>query len=272
MDSKIKIGIVGLGLIGGSIEKCLQKNGLKCEILSVSKSQNRPYQLQDLVDVDILFLCGPQDTIKRQLEEIALIILRSGEQGTIPEEKRAFAKTLITDVGSTKTNICTRADELGLENFVGGHPMAGTEEQGYESSFSELFGGCTWILTESSKKTELLEQVIKKDLGAVSIVVMDPVTHDRSAAAVSHLPLILSLGLGNLLNGIPQAKQIVGPGFKGMTRLAKGNEVLAKEIICANRNNIKEVWKIYKESIDSFLEISNGNLIEEIESVKKVLC
>jgi len=261
-NTKAKIGIVGLGLIGGSIEKCLT-NTCKYEILTVSASQGRQHKLEDLKDCDLVFLCGPQGVIYKQLEEIASLQAQP--------ESEFFQNTIITDVGSTKQKICERAEELGLKNFVGGHPMAGTEEQGYDASFPELFGGCTWVLTEQSARTRLLEELIIIDLGAGNIEIIDPVTHDKAVAAISHVPLVLSIGLGNLLSEVPQAKKFIGPGFKGMARLAKGNQTLGKEIITANRGNIKEVWKIYRNYVDSFLDIAGDNLIEEIEEVKTVL-
>lgn len=277
MTSALKVGIAGLGLIGGSITKALlEKPEYELHIVSQSqaeglKEDGKRRTLADLAEMDLLFLCGPQSQIKRQLEEIALIINKSSKEGTVPAEERAFAKTIITDVGSTKDEICAIASELGLSNFIGGHPMAGTEEVGFESSFAQLFGNCTWILTESNEKTALLEKIILGDLGAGNIHVVDPLTHDKCVAAISHLPLILSIGLGDLLRDVPAAKAMIGPGFAGMTRLAKGNETLGKEIINANRKNIREVWGIYKENIDSFLDISGKNLVDEIGAIKAVL-
>jgi len=278
MAEKIKIGIVGLGLIGGSIEKRLQEKPDKYEILVVSNSQEQGLDaagarraLSDLAAVDILFLCSNQSEIIKQLQEIALIILRSSDEGKVPEDKRAFAHTLITDVGSTKEHICAVAAELGLSNFIGGHPMAGTEHKGYEASFAGLFEACTWVLTESSERTELLEQVIKQDLGAANLVLLDAAAHDKSAATISHLPLVLSLGLANLLRQNPNAKAMIGPGFTGMTRLAKGNEQLGLEIIKANRKNIKELWANYKQEIDSLLSISQDSLAEEMGAIKQAL-
>ncbi len=274
MSEKIKVGIVGLGLIGGSIEKCLAQNPEKFELLVVSQSQAQGLKadgsrrtLEDLAAVDVLFLCSAQSQILKQLEEIAIIKLRS-KQGPEP---RAFEHSIITDVGSTKEQICQRAQELGLTNFVGGHPMAGTEERTYEASFAQLFGGCTWVLTESTERTELLEQIIIRDLAAANLLVMDPLSHDKSAAVISHLPLVLSLGLANLIREFPAAKAMIGPGFTGMVRLAKGNEVLGLEIIKANRHNIKEIWELYKQELDALLDISADNLVEEIAAIKEVL-
>ena len=64
---------------------------------------------------------------------------------------------------------------------------------------------------------------------------------------------------------------MIGPGFSGMARLAKGNETLGREIINANRDNIKEVWELYKNNLDSFLDVSDASLIGEIGEIKEAL-
>lgn len=267
---KQKIGIVGLGLIGGSIEKALLKEPDLFEILSVSESQVREYKLEDLKDCDLVFLCGPQSTIPKQLEEIAQIISRSSEEGTVPPNARAFAKTIITDVASTKTQIAKKAQGLGLDNFIPGHPMAGTEKQGYEASFPELFEEANWVLAEASERTKALESIISRTLKA-KLVIMDPETHDQSVAVISHLPLILSLGLGDMLNSMPQAKKVIGPGFKGMIRLAQGNPELGREMIALNRTNIKNAWEVFKTEVESLLSITGEELEHELVDIKEAL-
>jgi prephenate dehydrogenase len=267
---KKKIGIVGLGLIGGSIEKALKQDLDNYEILIVSQSQGSPYKLEDLKDCDLVFLCGAQTSIPGQLEEIARIISRSGEEGKIPESERAFSRTVITDVASTKLRISKKADELGLNNFVPGHPMAGTEHKGYEASFPELFQGAKWILGERSDRTKLLEDIITKVCKA-EIVIMDSAIHDQSVALISHLPLVLSIGLGEIVTRVPVSQKIIGPGFKGMVRLAQGNVELGKEMITLNRNNIKNAWDLFKTEVDALLEIKGENLEEELIEVKKNL-
>jgi prephenate dehydrogenase len=149
--------------------------------------------------------------------------------------------------------------------------MAGTEKQGFENAFPELFEACNWILTKSSPRTQHLEELIK-DLGTGKIVIMDPKTHDEAVAAISHIPLLLSLGLATLLEQVPRAREILGPSFKSMTRLAQGNEKLSQEIINLNKFNIKETWELYKENIDSFLAIQGKSYVqEEIIKIKKNL-
>jgi len=270
MSEKIKIGIVGLGLIGGSLEKRLQQFPEQFEIFSVSESQQRPYKMEDLAGVDLLFLCSQQSQIAKQLEKIARIISRSSEEGSIPEDQRAFAKTIITDVGSTKMKISEKAQELGLTNFIAGHPMAGTEHQGYEASFPELFQDAKWILAQTDEKTSLLEKIITETLGAY-IEIMDAETHDRMVAVTSHLPLLISLGLGNMVANLPQAQKVIGPGFKGMVRLAKGNLEMSREIVALNKDNIIDSWELFRTEIDALLNISSKHFEEEMIEIREAL-
>lgn len=266
MSGKLKIGIVGLGLIGGSIEKNLFAKGEKFEIKSVSQSQGRDFKLEDLSDCDIVFLCGPQSKIPKDLKEIARIISESSNEGTVPENERAFAGTIITDAGSTKRQISKVAKDLGLKNFIPGHPMAGTEKQGYENSFPELFQDAIWVLTEENEKLE----AVVSELGAKKVI-MDEETHDRAVSVISHLPLLVSLGLGSLVSRLPQVQKVMGPGIKGMLRLAKGNTEMGHEIVSLNRSNIRTSWELLKAEIDSLLEIRGESLEEEISEIKEQL-
>lgn len=267
MSTKTKVGIVGLGLIGGSIEKALKERPNDFEIFLVSKSQGSPLTISDLCEVDIVFLCGTQKQIPKQLEEIARLISKARAEN---QERIPFANTLITDVASTKTNISKIAQELGLDNFIAGHPMAGTEHKGYTASFPSLFQGANWILSESSDRTNLLEKIIQDTLGA-KVIVMDPETHDRAVAVTSHLALVLSIALADMVDSLPQVRQLIGPGFKSMTRLACGNAELGREIITLNRENIKHTWQLYKEEVESLLEIYGADLEVELLEIKQKL-
>ncbi len=257
-EKKLKIGIIGLGLIGGSIEKRLGLKPELYEVKAVSKSQNRAYTLEDLRDEDIVFICSPQSQVIKVLDQIAMLQAK---------DKEAFAKTIITDVGSTKQRIFHEAELLGIRNFVAGHPMAGTENQGYEASFPELFEGAKWILDPSSGSHKILEDLIQVELGAV-IENLDVSQHDKAVAITSHLPLVLSAALAKIGVDFLPAHKTIGPGFRGMARLARGNVAMGKEIISFNRSNIREFWLEFSAEVEALLAASEEDLEKDLQEIK----
>jgi prephenate dehydrogenase len=261
MPEKLKVGIVGLGLIGGSIEKRLGLKPDLYEVKAVSVSQERLFTLADLKEEDIVFICSPQSKVRSVLDQIALMQSK---------DENAFQRTIITDVASTKSKIKHEAELLGLKNFVAGHPMAGTEKQGYDAAFPELFEGAKWILDSSSGEYPILEKLIKEELGAV-IEYLDAEVHDQAVAVTSHLPLVLSVALAKLGIDFPVSKKTIGPGFKGMVRLAQGNVAMGKEIIDLNRHNIKEFWADYKAQVDALLDANEDDLEQELTKTKEKL-
>lgn len=261
MAEKISVGIVGLGLIGGSIERRLGLKPELYEVKAVSKSQDRVFTLEDLKNEDIVFICSPQSQINSVLDQIALMQSK---------DETAFTKTIITDVASTKSRIKLEAELLGIKNFVAGHPMAGTEKQGYENSFPELFEGAKWILDSDAREFPMLEKIIRDELGA-KIEYLDVEIHDKAVAITSHLPLVLSIALAKIGMDFPAAKKTIGPGFKGMVRLANGNIAMGTEIIDLNRNNINETWTDFKAEVEALLAAHDEDLEKELESVKDKL-
>ena len=139
-----------------------------------------------------------------------------------------------------------------------------------KASFPELFEGSNWILAEKSERTKVLEFLIKDIFKSKRIVSLDSETHDKFVAIVSHLPLLLSFGLLDFIDNEPLAADIIGPGFKGMTRLAKGNVDMSKEILAINRANIKELWQEYSKNIEALLDTPASLLGDELAKIKKL--
>ena len=186
----LQIGFIGFGLIGGSIAKALRAYRPQCHMIATSRSLSPLYQAQkdgvldevtDCVNeqfsgCDIIFICTPVVTITKYFELLKPLIKPS---------------CILTDVGSVKESIYTAAKNAGLENnFIGGHPMAGSEQSGYTSAHADLLCGAKYVITPSAHTSkEHLDSYVElvKDIKAVPIV-MDPATHDYCAAAISHVP------------------------------------------------------------------------------------
>ena len=225
-----KIGIIGLGLMGGSIFKALQ--GTR-EILS------GPDVLSRLSEIDLLILAVPISAIFDLAEKIA-------------QQKRFL---VVCDIGSVKNEIAKRFEELshGSIEFVATHPMAGKEESGFDASDPALFQGAPWVITPHKKNSEEALQAIEELillLGAHPIR-MPADLHDKKAALISHMPYILSKALLQFVTEEdPQSLDMAGPGFRSMIRLSKDNPILRSEIAKYNKTNIQAMMKKFMKFLE----------------------
>lgn len=241
-----KIGIIGLGLIGGSLFKDLKALGY--DVIAVSKSQNGEKIYKDYVvlkDRDIVFVCSPMNKTLEILDKL--------EQILRPE-------TVVTDVCSLKEFVCIKKRPY---KFVPSHPMAGTEHKGFENSFEGLFKGAKWVVTPVFWESETLIKVIKQ-VGAIPVITT-PQKHDEAAAMISHMPMVLAQALFLAASENPLALEIASSGFRDMTRLALSNEEMACDMVSMNSKNIENsILKLYK----SVGELTGGNYSETISKIK----
>ncbi len=242
----MKIGIIGLGLIGGSLFKDLKKD---FDVIAVSKSQSgenifKSYDV--LKDRDLIFVCAPMNKTLAVLDELDKILLPS---------------TIVTDVCSLKEFVCNKKYNY---KFIPSHPMAGTEHKGFENSFEGLFKGAKWVII-GEKSDNILTEVIKY-LGAAPIFT-DAKSHDEAAAMISHMPMVIAQALMLTAKDNPLALEIASSGFRDMTRLALSNEEMACDMVSMNHKNIeKAILKLYK----SVGELTSGNYPEKISELKKL--
>lgn len=262
LTNSYKFGFIGLGLIGGSILKALKKCYPDCTTVAASRSL-APLQealadknldtittsidKENFGDCDYIFLCTPVKTISIYLEMLAPIINES---------------CIITDVGSVKGCIHETVEKLNLEkNFIGGHPMAGSEKTGYANSSSTLLKNAFYAITPTSlTKKESLEEYadIVKNIGAIPIIT-DYTTHDYSVAGISHLPHIIASTLVNLIkasdNDEKLMKQLAAGGFKDITRIASSSPEMWEQICLSNSTAILSLLNDY---INSLTDVKNA--------------
>ena len=175
---------------------------------------------------------------------------------------------MITDIGSTKTDIHQAVERLGYEDvFVGGHPMAGSEKTGYESSTDHLLENAYYIITPTKKSTpEQIDRIRQVALGIGALpIVLDYHEHDFSVAAISHLPHLVASSLVNLVHDNDSKdeimKRLAAGGFKDITRIASSSPVMWEQICMTNTENILTLLKRYIASLESIcdtLENHNG--------------
>lgn len=262
-----KLFIAGLGLIGGSIAKKLKadhedeyliyaytKNKSDIDMALKEKTIYKGYceiKENDFFDFDVVLLAVPPDVIPKIAKEL------------IPH----FPKnTLFTDVGSVKGEIKTEMDKLNI-NYIGGHPMAGTEKSGYSESFPHLFENAYYFLTDKNPLTDK----IAKDLGA-EIIYCDPKTHDETVAVISHIPHALSSALVNLaIKNETEEKMLAktaAGGFRDTTRISASSEELWEKILFSNKECVIPLLS----DLEALLEELKKSLIkDERESVKEFL-
>ncbi len=247
----LKIAVIGLGLIGGSILKSLSESDW--EVAAISKSSYdkaksyTPYasdMIEDARGADVVFVCSPMNEAKNVLKRLENIV---------------SPKCIVCDVCSLKSFL-----EGGYKfNYIGTHPMAGTEESGFDASKSELFCGAKWVIT---KRNAILEEVIKF-MGAEPVL-MDSKTHDFAAAQISHLPMLLSFALFNSVK-TNEAKTIAASGFRDTTRLAATNEILAADMLKLNKKNIDKSIDLFLESLTYLKNLKDDERIEVLKNISQ---
>lgn len=242
----MKIGVVGLGLIGGSIFKDLIKIGY--DVVGVSNSQcgeNIFKTYEVLKKCELVFVCTPMNKTLSVLEKL---------------EKFLLPETTVTDVCSLKRFVCQKKYSY---NFIPSHPMAGTEHKGFENSFEGLFKGAKWVITKQTENDNILIDVIKQ-LGAIPVFTT-PEKHDEAVALISHMPMLISQAIFKTAEDNELALEIASSGFRDMTRLALSNTEMANDMITMNADNIeKALLNLYK----SVGELTNDNYLNQIEQIK----
>lgn len=242
---------IGLGLIGGSIAKAFRKEFPGCRLYAYNRSpEHIKAALEDhtldaisedmtkyIAESDLIFLCAPVTTNIENLKNIKPYL---------------SPDSLITDVGSVKSNIHKAVDVLGLSRqFIGGHPMCGSEKTGYQNARDNLLENSYYILTPGenvseewvSDYTELVHRIHALPL------LSEPEKHDFSTAAISHLPHLVAGELVRLImnNDSPDQfmKTIAAGGFKDITRIASSSPDMWQSICESNVSNICDLMDKY---------------------------
>lgn len=251
------IGIIGVGLIGGSLGLALKRCCPSIHILGVGRDPERLKIALEMGAVDHW-----QIEVEADFGECDLIVLATPVEHILstlrPLGRRLRPGSVVTDVGSTKRRICAEAwNCLPREvEFIGGHPIAGREVTGVENCVAGLLQGAPYVLCPKpgapADNLAQLKLLVEK-LGA-TVWTMSPEVHDRSVAWLSHIPQLLSLALANLSS--KEQLEIAGSGFRSMTRLAGSPYSVWESILETNRDNIDRAL---------------GELISHLEGVREAL-
>ena len=232
------VAIIGVGLVGGSLALALKKKKLVGEIIGVGRRRKNLSLAKKLGIIDR----GSLDA--QILESADLVILATPVETVIKIAKRISPvlkkNCIVTDVGSTKEKIVQELDKL-FPNFLGAHPLAGSEKRGLKFAKADIFEGSLCILTPTGKtKPRALREIkiLWERLGARTVS-LSPCAHDRITAFVSHLPHI---AVFSLINSIPKKYlKFAASGLKDTTRIAASDEQLWADIFLSNENSLKVI-------------------------------
>lgn len=251
------LGIVGLGLIGGSLAMAAHEAGHRVTGFDNNPDAISQAQKHGAIDssesietmansCDLVVLCVPSRT--------ATQLVTQALQGT----------ALVTDVSSVKKPICDVVANLPTEQadrFIGGHPMAGSEQSGFDAARSNMFENKMWIVVPPQNNSLVHVTTIESfvtSLGAEHCV-LSPEQHDQLVAVISHLPQLASSTLMDIANDRAIDNEVIlrlaGGGFRDMTRIAANNISMWLDIVHDNAEQISEALGIY---IDSLTELKDS--------------
>ena len=266
----MRVTIIGLGLIGGSMGLALRRLKGEGEVVGFARRREVASRAVELGAVD--------RTEERLLSAVdgAHLVLIATPVMAMKDVMMAMAEALgkgciVTDAGSTKAQVMSWAGEYLPDSvsFVGGHPMAGKETSGIEAAEADLFAGCTYCLVPgrgaAGEAANTVEGLVRQ-IGARPLLI-DARRHDTLVAAISHLPMLVSSALVSMVAGSPEWPEMAGlaaTGFRDITRLASGSPQMTRDICLTNSDSIVRWIDEYVKELTRFHHlVSNGG--DELE-------
>lgn len=269
-----KLVIFGVGLIGGSVASALKKAGSSAEIVGVGRSSE---SLQTAIDLNVI------DTASSNIAEALLhadIVLIAAPVAQTPLILNAIkphlhADTVVTDAGSTKSDVLACAQEILGEQFtqfVGGHPIAGAEKSGVTAATADLYINKNVVLTPTLDTNQNAVQRVRElwqSCGA-NVTEMPAETHDGIFAAVSHLPHLLAFALVDDIASRANAEQLFGfaaSGFRDFTRIAGSHPEMWRDISLANKAALLNEITAYQDELSrlkQMLEHDDGDALHAL--------
>jgi len=270
-----KICIIGCGLIGSSLARAIKKFNLSEKIVSSNRSDTVNKKVLELKMVND----SSSDTQKIAKDSDLIIIatpLSSYENVILKIKNSLKSGTILTDVGSVKERVISLIEKVIPKDvsWIPSHPIAGTEESGPESGFSELFKNRWCILTPSKKAKEKDIDTLKsfwKKIGS-KVDIMDAKQHDYILSITSHIPHLVAYNIVNTSINIQEEKQSAiikysAGGLRDFTRIAASNPIMWRDIFIQNKTNTsKEIEKFIAnlEDLKNAIENEDGKKLEEI--------
>lgn len=241
-----KIAIVGTGLIGGSLALVIKEKKLAKTVVGFSRRKETivralkagiidegSQDLNIIKGADFVILATPVDVILDLAPQITKII---------------GPEAIVTDVGSTKEKIVTKLDKI-FKNFIGSHPLAGSEKRGVANAKPEIFQDSLCILTPTKKSKGAIVEKVKKfwELAGARTATLDPGKHDKVLGFVSHLPHVVAF---SLMGSVPKEHlKFAASGLRDSTRIAGSDAEVWSEIFLSNQKNLLKSIEDFEKNI-----------------------
>ena len=256
-----KVGIVGLGLMGGSLSLALQESSDRYYFIGLDHNEIHQKQalelnlvneivntLDEISRCDIIILTVPVDSIIAISKEL----------------KNLNENCTVIDLGSTKAKISESIPSDIRANFVTAHPMTGTEKFGPKAALPKLYEGKVVVLCDMEKSGTHQQEVAKRLFSSIrmKLIYMGAKEHDRHAAFISHMPHALSYALANSVMKQEDANSIValaGGGFRDMSRIAKSSPHMWEDIFRQNKNNLIEAIENFETELKKCRHMVENN-------------
>ncbi|MGO4905592.1 prephenate dehydrogenase [Flavobacterium sp. W20_MBD1_R3] len=274
----MKIYVIGIGLIGGSMVLDIKALYPEATIYGIDSNESHLAEaialgvvdeaatIEDLSDADFVIVSVPVDATLMVLPKVLDVI---GDQ------------TIVFEVGSTKIPVCeVVANHPKRRNFIATHPIAGTEFSGPAAAIKGLFQGKTNIICEVEKTTFKLQEKALELFKAMGMRIryMDPKSHDKHIAYVSHLSHISAFMLGKTVIDKEKDEQdifdMAGSGFESTVRLAKSSPAMWTPIFRQNRKQVVKTLEEYILNLSKFKDLLEKEdyeaIYNEMESVNKI--
>ena len=269
------VAIVGIGLIGSSIARGIQKNKIVRNVFGYAKTASTRAKARELGYMDKIF-----DTLVETVNDADLIILCApvGSNAEIMRNIQGHLKkgTIITDVGSVKKAVIDQIDKYLPDgvSFIPGHPIAGTEFSGPESGFAKLFYKKCCLLTPYTDTDKVhLDKVVFfwEELG-MFVDIMSPEMHDLVLATISHLPHLVAFNLVDTASKLENKKnyevtKYAAGGFLDYTRVASSDPIMWRDVFLNNKDAVIEILDSFIDGLANLkdsIKMENGNKLESL--------
>ena len=267
-----KVCIIGIGLIGGSLAKAINKTHQSEIVFGFGRDKSRLEKAQKSNVIDQY-----STDIGEALDGANMVIIATpvGSYESILRlmKPHIVKDMIISDVGSTKVSVIEAVKTVfgnTLDNFIPAHPISGKEKVGFEVSDADLFVDKKVIITpHENNNPDSIKILVNmwKEVGA-EVDFMTPESHDDLLGMTSHLPHMLAFSLVNyLISKHPEASVYAAGGFKDFSRIASGDAIMWRDICLNNRDAIVEHIKGYQDSLNTLVGAINSQNKEQLESL-----